>query len=112
MTVIPSRTARTLAMLEQTLAFPGMSFPQALIFRTVLTAFLLLKGVTLELTGREVTSPSTRKRGADEQLGRRREVREAGTLSSRAREMHTGCQEPSAAPQDATTPWWLSIPKG
>lgn len=41
-------------MLGQCLAFPGMSILQALIFGTLLIAFLLTKGVTLELTEREV----------------------------------------------------------
>lgn len=111
MTVIPSHTARTFVMLEQSLARPGMSFLQALIFRTLLIAFLLMNGVTLELTEREVASLSITE-GMGREATRQGEKEEAGTLSSGAQEVHAPCQERSTAPQDATPLQWLSSPKG
>ena len=62
-------------MLEQSLAFPGMSFPQALIFRTLLIAFLLMKGVTLELREREAAPRSITEGTGREAAETRREAR-------------------------------------
>lgn len=90
-TVIPSQPARTFVMLGQRLAFPGTSILQALIFRTLLIAFLLTKGVTLELTEREVASVRSITEGTGREAAEMRNARPAAFAAE-----HKRCTQPAS----------------